>query len=254
MIEVSCSIDEAALGRLESLLNGIAEAAPQKLASETRHAAIYICQSLRARTKSAPKRIPRREYEATVSAVPPKYVHSNSAHHRLLRRWTLARKIGTPDAYAKHYYVYTDRHRAKGGKMAGGSLAAERRELLKEHGGIQHYGLAKKSWGWTMKQIYSGTVAGDLSWKHGKHDRRDPRQSVRGVFQKAAGGAFAEITNRLDYILAAVPPSAIDEAIAAATKRMEHNVESLFMERNVGSGNMAFWRRYAKAKGREFRW
>ena len=64
MIEVSCSIDEAALGRLERLLNGIAEAAPQKLASETRHAAIYICQSLRARTKSAPKRIPRREYEA----------------------------------------------------------------------------------------------------------------------------------------------------------------------------------------------
>ena len=179
MIEVSCSIDEAAMGRLENLLNGIAEAAPQKLASETRHAAIYICQSLRARTKSAPKRIPRREYEATVSAVPPKYVHSNSAHHRLLRRWTLARKIGTPDAYAKHYYVYTDRHRVKGGKMAGGSLAAERRELLKEHGGIQHYGLAKKSWGWTMKQIYSGTAAGDLSWKRGKHDRRDPRQFVR---------------------------------------------------------------------------
>ena len=233
MLEVSCSIDEAAMNRLKRLLDGIVEAAPQKLASETRRAAIYICQSLRARTKSAPKRIPRREYEATVSAVPPKYVHSNSAHRRLLRRWTLVRKIGTPDAYAKHYYVYTDRHRVKGGKMVGGSLASERRELLKEHGGIQHYGLAKKSWGWTMKQIYSGTAAGELSWKRGRRDRRDPRQFVRGVFQKAAGGAFAEITNRLDYILAAVPPSAVNEAMAAATRRVEYNLARIAERRGA---------------------
>lgn len=233
MIEVSCSIDEAAMGRLQRLLNGIDEAAPQKLASETRRAAIYICQSLRKRTKSAPKLIRPSEYKAAISKEKPKYVHSNSSHHKLLRRWTLTRKVGTPDEYSKHYYVYTKRHRVKGGKMAGGSLAAERRELLKEHGGIQHYGLAKKSWGWTMKQIYSGTAAGDLSWKRGKHDRRDPRQFVRGVFQKAAGGAFAEITNRLDYILAAVPPSAINEAIAAATRRMEHNLARIAERRGA---------------------
>lgn len=224
MVGVAAEIDRVALSRLDRLLSSIAEKAPECLASETRHAAIYICQSLRARTKSAPKRIPRREYEATVSAVPPKYVHSNSAHHKLLRRWTLVRKIGTPDAYAKHYYVYTDRHRGKGGRMAGGSLAAERRELLKEHGGIQHYGLAKKSWGWTMKQIYSGTAAGDLSWKRGKHDRRDPRQYVMGRFRKLSDGAEAQIQNNLDYILNALKPFALDEAIMSATKRLEHNV------------------------------
>ena len=250
MVSVTAEIDSVALARLDRLLSSIAEKAPECLASEIRHAAIYICQSLRKRTTSAPKRIRPREYAANLSAVPPKYVHSNSAHRKLLRRWTLARKLGTPDAYARHYYVYTDRHLGKNGRMVGGSLAAEKRELLEQHGGIQHYGLAKKSWGWTMKQIYSGSSAGDLSWKRGKHDRRDPRQYVMGVFRRSAGEAFAQIQNRLDYILDAVPPSAVNEAVAAATRRMEHNVESLFMERNVGNGNMRFWRDYEKAKGR----
>ena len=233
MVSVTAEIDRAALDRLEGLLSSIAEKAPARLASETRRAAIYICQSLRKRTKSAPKRIRSREYAASISTVPPKYVHSNSSHHKLLRRWTLTRKVGTPDEYSKHYFVYTARHRVKGGKMAGGSQSAERRELVQQHGGIPRHGLAKKSWGWAMNQIHSGTAAGDLSWKRGKHDRRDPRQFVRGVFQKAAGGAFAELTNRLDYILAAVPPSAINEAISAATRRMEHNLARIAERRGA---------------------
>lgn len=224
MVSATAEVDRAALARLEGLLSSIAEKAPARLASETRRAAIYICQSLRKRTKSAPKRIRPREYTAAISTVQPKYVHSNSAHKKLLRRWTLVRKVGTPDAYAKHHFVYTDRHRVKGGKMAGGSKSAERRELIQQHGGIQHYGLAKKSWGWMMKQIYSGAAAGDLSWKRGKRDRRDPRQYVRGVFQKFSGGAFAEISNRLDYILDALPAGVLDEAITAAAKRLEHNI------------------------------
>ncbi len=234
MVDISVEIDNAALDSLQSLLSAIEARAPGRLASETRHAAIYICQALRKRTKVAKKNIRSypAEYAANVSYLPPKYVHSKSAHHKLLRRWTLARKLGTPDAYTKHYFVYSDRHRTKGGKMVGGSLAAEKRELLREHGGIPRYGLAKKSWGWTMQQIYSGTVAGDLSWKRKKGDRRDPRQYVKGLFQKVAGGAFARISNMLDYILDAVPPAAVTEAITAATRRLENNVLEV-LERKI---------------------
>lgn len=224
MVSVTAEIDRAALDRLEGLLASIAEKAPARLASETRRAAIYICQSLRKRTKSAPKRIRSREYSASISTVPPKYVHSNSSHHKLLRRWALTRKVGTPDEYTRNYYVYTKRHRVKGGKMAGGSESAERRELVQQHGGIPRHGLAKKSWGWAMNQIHSGTAAGDLSWKRTKGERRDPRHAIKGLFRQLPGGAEAQIQNKLDYILDALPPGALDEAIMAAAKRLEHNV------------------------------
>ena len=56
---------------------------------------------------------------------------------------------------------------------------------------------------------------------------------VEAVVPAANDGAFAEITNRLDYILAAVPPSAINEAIAAATRRMEHNLARIAERRGA---------------------
>ena len=226
MVAVTCEIDQAAVARLDGLLSTIQRETPRRLASETRRAAIYICQSLRARTKVAPKRVRAGEYRAEPSNVPPRYVHSNSKGRALLRRWALTRKVGTPDQYTKHHFVYTNARRAKNGKMVGKSAAAERRELLKMHGGIPRAGLAKKSWGWVMKQIYNGAAAVDTVWRRTKGERRDPRQYVKGQFSKSPSGAFALIHNALDYISDALKPGALTEAIDAATKRMEHNVEA----------------------------
>lgn len=225
MVSVTCDIDQTAVARLDGLLSRIRREMPRRLASETRRAAIYICQSLRSRTKVAPKRIRKSEYEASISTVPPKYIHSNSAHRRLLRRWTLTRKLGTPEQYTYHHYVYTDRHLGKGGRMVGGNRSAELRELIQQHGGIPRAGLAKQSWGWAMKQIHGGASA-DFTWKRRRGDRRDPRQYVKGVFRKAMDGAFALIHNGLDYVGAALQPGAVTEAINAATKRMAYNVEA----------------------------
>lgn len=224
MVAVTCEIDQAAVARLDGLLSTIQREAPRRLASETRRAAIYICQSLRARTKVAPKRVRTSECRAEPSPLPPRYVHSNSKGRALLRRWALTRKVGTPDQYTKHHFVYTNARRAKNGKMVGKSAAAERRELLKMHGGIPRAGLAKKSWGWVMKQIYNGAAAVDTVWRRTRGERRDPRQYVKGMFSRMTGGAFAEIRNHLDYIMDALRPGALAEAIDAASKRLEHNV------------------------------
>lgn len=224
MVDMGIDIDEAAVAGLDDLLSRIAVETPRKLGTETRRAAIYICQALRARTKKAPKRARPNEYSAEPSNVPPRYVHSNSAGRHLLRRWSLTRKLGTPDQYTKHHYVYTNARRGKGGKMVGKNEAAERRELVRQHGGISRAGLAKKSWGWVMKQIYNATAVADIAWKRTKGERRDPRNYVKGMFARVASGAMAEIDNSLDYILDALPPGAVGEAIEAATKRMEYNV------------------------------
>lgn len=226
MLDVSVEIDQAAVSRLSDLLTRIAGECPRRLVAETRRAALYICQSLKSRTRVAPKRIPAREYAVNISAVPPKYIHSNSAHRKLLRRWTLVRKIGTPDAYAKHYYVYTDRQRGKKGRMVGGNKAAEKKELILQHGGIPRAGLAKRSWGWIAQKIYNGEGMGDLSWKRTRGERRDPRQAVNGIFTALADGATATISNRLDYALDSLKPGALAEAITSATKRLEYNIQN----------------------------
>ena len=224
MLDITAQIEAAALARVQKLLDDVAKKSPQRLAVETRRAALYICKSLKARTRKAPEKIRAKERGAYPSVVPPKYIHSNSSHHRLLRRWTLVRKKGTPDVYAKHYYVYTNARRAKNGRMIGKNNAAEKRELIEKHGGISRHGLAKKSWGWVAKEIYAASSMGDLSWKRTKGERRDPRQYVKGEHKATASGAFARILNRLDYIRAALKPGAVTEAISAATNRLEHNI------------------------------
>ena len=225
MIATSVEIDRAAVLKLDGILRRAESESPRRLASEVRRAAIYICQSLRARTKVAKKNIRSypSEYAANLSTLWPPYIHSNSADRRLLRRWQLARKLGTPAESVHHYYVYTDRHRVKG-KMVGGSTAREKSELLRLHGKISRSGLAKKSWGWVMKQIYAA-AAFDLSWKKTRGERRDPRNFVKGLFMFVAPtkSAVAKIHNHLDYILSALPAGALEEAIGAAVRKLEHN-------------------------------
>lgn len=225
MVGVAVQIDEAALKPLADVLERVARETPERLAAETLRAALYLCRALAARTRKAPKKIPKAEWRAEPSANPPRYAHSNSKGRALLRRWTLWRKLGTPAAYAKDHFVYTKARRGANGKMVGKRAAEEVRELLKQHGGIQNAGLAKASWGWTARRIYHAADAGALmaSWRTKKW-RRDPRRAVTALFRRIAGGASADLVNALDHIAAACPPAAVEEAAAATARRLEHNI------------------------------
>ena len=227
MVGVSVQVDEAALKRISDVLERVKRESPGRLANETRRAALYICKSLKARTRKAPKKIQKAEWRASTSANPPRYAHSNSAGRPLLRRWTLWSKLGTPAEYAKVHFVYTRAHRAKNGKMVGKRESEEVRELLKQHGGIQNAGLAKASWGWAAKRIYNADAEGALmvAWRTNKW-RRDPRRAVEGMFRRLTDGGSAKILNRLAYIRSACPPSAVAEAVDAASKRLGHNVDN----------------------------
>ena len=264
MVGVSMNIDETALHGLNALLVRIATLTPKRIASETRHAAILLCNSLRARTRQAPKKIPKSEYSATPSAVPPRYMFyfgkndktRQGMRDKPLRRWTLTRKLGTPDAYAKHYFVYTSAHRNKRGKMVGMNAAEERRELLQQHGGIPRHGLAKKSWGWIAKEIYNAVGIEDLAYRPRKGEQRDPRRAVNGVFQRLKDGGIAVLHNKLDYILDALQPGALDESVRAATSNLYHSVEASLIEaeeKRAASttrrgGGTPWWVAYAKGR------
>lgn len=225
MTGLTVDIDQAAIARLQATLDRVAEETPKRAATEVCRAALYVCQGLKKRTKKAPKRIPKGEYLAMPSPLPPRYVHSGNG--RLLRRWALTRKRGTPDEYTQHHFVYTNAHRGMSGKMVGKREAEERRELLRLHGGIPRAGLAKASWGWAAKKIYNADAEGELmlSWKLDRM-RSDPRKAVSGKFAKGANGCAADIVNALDYISSACPPGAVSAAVGAAEKRLVHNIEN----------------------------
>lgn len=258
MVSVEAEIDETAFNGLQALLTRIATLTPKKVNSETRHAAVLICRSLRARTRQAPKRIKRGEYVAAPSELPPRYAHSHSEGKALLRRWRLTRKLGTADENTHHYFVYTSAHRKKG-KMVGKNAAAEKRELIREHGGIPRAGLAKKSWGWIAKQIYKMVGLGDIAYRPRRGERRDPRRAVNGVYHAFKTSSVAVLENKLDYIMSALQPGALEESVAAATKNLERSVEAALVAAEnraappASSSTEKFWRAYAKAKGRELR-
>jgi hypothetical protein len=223
MVDVTINAGNEAVADFVNLLRRVEKENPRRLKTETRRTALYICQALKKRTKKAPKRIRKGEYIATPSPNPPRYIHGHGNGKPLLRRWRLTRKAGTSDAYSKDYFVYTKAHRNKRGKMVGKSQAQERSELIREHGGISRHGLAKQSWGWVAKGIYSAAAA-NVAWKRSRREKRDPRNYVKGLFQKSAIGADARLINKLDYILEATPPSQVVAALKAAHNRLEHNI------------------------------
>ncbi len=230
MISTSVQIDPAALASLNAVLERVKVETPKRLSTEIRRAALYLCKGLKKRTIKAPKRIQAGEYAATPSPFKPRYIHSSSRANALLRRWQLIRHLGTPDAYAKQYFVSTKAHRNNRGRMVGKNEAAEKRELLRYHGSIARQGLAKASWGWVAQKIYAAG-AQDLAFKLGKV-RRDPRKAVNGNFQKLQNGANAHLENALDYILNALPPPALSAAVAATAKRLEYNIQN-HIERTI---------------------
>ena len=72
-----------------------------------------------------------------------------------------------------------------------------------------------------------GSTASAVSWHRMRGERRDPRNFVKGIFRRIVGkGAEVELKNALDYILDALPPGAIGEALTAAANRLEHNINN----------------------------
>lgn len=241
MVSISANIDKAAVDGINQLLNKIAEKSPEQLAKATKMTGIALCQSLRKNTIAAPKKITRRrqEYLATSKDVkkPPYLTYWKGKRlDKSLHRWRLTRKIGTPAESTHYYFVYSQPIGAvrSGKRKRVSDIMAERRELLKYHGDIQHAGLAKQSWGWAAKGIFNGTTE-DVSYKRRKHDRRDPRKDVSGesktwVTGKNSGTTEVSIENKIDYIQDAMKPGAVEQSVKSAIANMEWKFQDVLKQ------------------------
>ena len=229
-VDVNVAIDELNLESISSQLRRFAEVSGDRLPGMVRRAACYVCDSLRARTKTAKKYPKANEYSMRLSAIPPRYITYKKGVKLpyALHRWDLTRKIGTPDQFTKPYYVYQHTKINRRGNMVN-DLTAEKKELKMHHLELYHRGLAKKSWDWAKGEI---TGNRDAVWRRRKKDRpdRDPTKAVQGVFLAARGArivdASAEIRNRLDYIGYALQPGALNDAVKNANKKLGFAIDN----------------------------
>lgn len=224
MVEVAVDIDQAAVQRIDRALHTIQELAPERIGGSVRRAGIYVLNSLKARTIKAPA--VRRKSEYTLNPIKGAYITRRGL---VLHQWEFVRLPGTPAETRKVYAAFASRQRvktARGWRWSGINKAAERQEVINYNDllRIRRAGLAKLSWGWIASQILGSTNSVG-SWQRMRGERRDPRNFVKGLFTRIANvGAKAEIKNSLDYIFDALPPGAIGEALNAASKRLEYNI------------------------------
>lgn len=229
MVAVTCDIDTAAVARLDGLLTRIEREMPERLAGATKRAGLYVIGSLKKRTIKAPKRMRKSEY--SLEPMRGKYITRDPRRgttgpweRATLHRWEFKH---IPSSTTKHFAAYATRQRSKATKWKwrGLKLADERREIITSHDllKIRRAGLAKVSWDWVFGQIMRGHAS--MPWRRMRGERRDPRNFVKGLFTRLVGkGAAVEIKNALDYIMDALKPGALAEAMDAASKRLEHNI------------------------------
>lgn len=235
-VGISCDIDETARRELDNLLHTFQTDFPRKLGTLVKRTGVDLCKSLGAMTKKAPKRIRRGEYTVERSPEWPTITNSKNSKHgrsagKKLHRYRLTRKLGTPDQYYRDYFVYAYTKLNKKDQTVC-DKTREIRELLDLHGGIQHAGLAKRSWRWAAAKIANGGAL-DTSYQMRKYDKRDPRKEIDAFFSKVAGKGAAKrilvdlyIENKLDYILDALKEGGFSQAVINATKSMLYKVNN----------------------------
>ncbi len=245
MTTLSAEIDKATILEYMQYFNYIAQTEPQNLSRATKVAGLEVCKSLKARTRKSPKKIPAKEYLATTKAVPmPHYITWKKGKGPVsppLHRWMLVKKRGTPAEHTGYYFVYShERFKRRMGMKNGNwqgivrrvpDLTAEKRELIKNYGGIFHTGLAKRSWGWAAQGVYNG-MTNDVSFKLRHRDKRDPRREVSGETRTTSNAVNTttevNIANRLDYITAAMYPGAVNDAAQAALQSLAFKFDRNF--------------------------
>ena len=206
----------------------------QKVA--VRRGVLTLIRSLRARTLEAPKKSRSREFKVErYTGDGPRYVTnprtgSKATHGRsnglVLHRWTLTRRLNTPEQNTHHYFAYAHLKHNSRGKIVK-DFAAERREIAYYHTGIKNFGLAKKSWGWFTHEFFG----------RGLDDGRNPKAKIRqdmvdGHFTTRKSGEVEMVDvliyNKLKYIADAMKPGAVEEAMRTATKTINERIDRGF--------------------------
>jgi len=201
MLEINADIPQETVKAFEDAFTRFHTVLGNGMGTAIRRGFSALCRSLIARTKAAPKLVPRTSVQRHDHNVlgGPSYITPKGHKQKPVPRWRITRREKSEDSWG--YSV----------------IAKSAAQARKEYGKIKKAGLAKQSWSVARALIASRN--GNI--KHGL--ARDG--TVRGYVREYVTGpnqrVEALLENNLKYITAATPEGVVDEAMRAATRTIE---------------------------------
>ena len=247
-ITFECEASERDIADFVKALSRYQAETQRDMRGALRSAAIDLVKSLRARTRKAPKIVPREDVRWGESD--PKYITGTKGRAKgmlfrrvVVKRWFLG-KQNTRVKWQPVKMAYHGR-RTKGGGVSESWTEAKAimlREARYRFGGIRKWGLAKKSWGWFMKSLFGTSVQDENpkalvkpSMVDGGIQEYHETLPDGTVDQSAPMRCDIDIVNRLDYIRKALVPGALAVAVQKATNSINHKIDEGLRSRRFGS-------------------
>ena len=233
-IVFECEVSERGIADFIKALTDYQKKTQRDLREALRSATIDLVKSLRARTRRAPKIVPREDIRWGESD--PKYITGEDG--RQFRRVVVSRWNKGVRKNHIHWQPVLTKYRIR--KTSRGiseswteAKAAMLREARQRFGGIRQWGLAKKSWGWFMKSLFHDSMQDENP--KAKIDKRMVDGGIKEYREPLPDGTIdlsapihcdIDITNRLDYIRKAMPPGVLAIAVQKATNLINHKINA----------------------------
>jgi len=246
-IVFECDVSERGIADFVKALSRYQAETQRDMRAALRSATIDLVKSLRARTRKAPKMVPREDVRFGESD--PKYITGKDG--RQFRRVVVSRWSGGARKQHVHWQFVQTKFRTRmgmrDGKWQGIVKASEAkasmlREARQKFGGIRQWGLAKKSWGWFMKSLFHASTQDENPKALVKPSMVDGgikefREALPDgtVDSSAPIRCDIDIVNRLSYIRKAMPAGVLAIAVQKATNSINRKITDGLRSRRFGA-------------------
>ena len=204
ILDISASVPEATIRDFTRACDRYRDELGNSQSVAIRRGTIALIKGLRARTAKAKRQAPLKD--VTKYAGPgPHYITPKGKSQKSQHRWAIRRHGGDRE---KVYIKPAD-------------TRAEARQRFAQY---TRWGLARHSWGWFMKALFK---RGELTGGNPKTkiDGRMAEGYLREIVTGTNPRVEVLIVNKLDYIREALPEAALSEAMAAATRYIDGQID-----------------------------
>ena len=204
ILDISASVPEATIRDFTRACDRYRDELGNTQAAAIRRGTIALVKGLRARTAKAKRQAPLKDV-TRYDGPGPKYITPKGKKQKPMPRWAIRRRGGQD---AKTYV----------------KPAKTRADARRKGGQYTRWGLAKHSWGWFMKALFRRAEQTGGNTKT-KIEPRMAEGYLREIVTGTSPRVEVLIVNKLDYIREALPEAALTDAMAAATRYIDGQID-----------------------------
>ena len=204
LLDISATVPEATVRDFTRACDRYRTELGNSQAVAIRRGTIALIKGLRARTAKAKRQAPLKDV-TKYNGDGPHYITPKGKNQKAQHRWAIRRRGGQE---TKTYIKPAE------------SRADARRRFAQ----YTRWGLAKHSWGWFMKALFKRAEQ-----TGGNQKTKIDHRMTEGYLREVATGPNPRIevliVNKLDYIREALPEAALANAMAAATRYIDGQID-----------------------------